>query len=525
MATLTPTEGDFHQLLESLSLCVILHDAESKDILWANRAACEALGFTVEELRPLKAPDMSSASEKYAREVGRRWLHDAVENGRSVIEWCYRSKAGVEILSEAIAILVKLEQRDVVMVQFRDIASEEKLKRDAKRFEMRLNEFMNNLSEGVTVLTADGTISFMSDSAYRLLGRSENEMDGRRFTELCDQRSCRTLLAKLSLDPPPREPYTLRFRAQRPDGSWRWFHANGRYIEIENDLTGHLLLYQDITEQVQATEAKRLNERRLEYLARYNAMGEMAVTLAHELSQPLAATRNFIEGVLMRLKALEAPTEELAWGLQNANRQVEHAAVIIRSVREYVVKLEQAEQMLDLNDIAAETQYFIDLKAAENGVQCSVQLSCVPLPVSCERILIGQVILNFAFNAIEEMFELPPEQRQLLIRTDIQNGRAILSVEDRGRGLPEELGKKIFDGFYSSKITGNGIGLALCKSIVSRHRGDIWVERAQPQGSRFCFSLPLAAPIESPCPLLKSGDEEEPNTFPLNRQPAFKASY
>jgi PAS domain S-box-containing protein len=188
-----PKSNDFYTLIEAMPLCIILHDAQSKEILWANAAALKALGFTLEELTPLKAPDMTRDAPKYRRSVGLRWLEGAARTGQRAIEWCYRSTQGVEILSEAVATLVHLDGRDVLMVQFRDV-----------------------------------------------------------------------------------------------------------------------------TEQVRTEEARRVSEQKLEYLARCNAMGEMAVAIAHELSQPLAATRNFIEGAVIRLGNVETTEQGVAWGLQNA---------------------------------------------------------------------------------------------------------------------------------------------------------------------------------------------------------------
>ncbi|MGO4421534.1 PAS domain-containing protein, partial [Streptomyces sp. MCAF7] len=84
--------ADFRELTQALKYCVLLHDARTYEILWANRAACDLLGWTVDELRPLKAPDMSRYARQYSRELGHRWLGQAVEHGTSATEWCYRSK-------------------------------------------------------------------------------------------------------------------------------------------------------------------------------------------------------------------------------------------------------------------------------------------------------------------------------------------------------------------------------------------------------------------------------------------------
>ncbi|MNI21384.1 Sensor protein FixL [compost metagenome] len=221
-------------------------------------------------------------------------------------------------------------------------------------------------------------------------------------------------------------------------------------------------------------------------------MGEMAVAIAHELSQPLAATRNFIEGTMIRLGNAGETDQGVAWGLQNAVRQIEHASVIIKSVRDYVVKLEQSEQRVDLNELLRETRYFISLRADPSLVRVEIVAASEPLRVSCEKVLIGQVILNLAFNAIEEMADLPAERRVLRIHASRDNEVALVRIEDCGRGIQTQAQEKLFDGFFSSKVSGNGIGLALCKNIIGRHRGDIWAQNLAPCGAVFSFSLPLA---------------------------------
>ena len=484
--------GDFQKLMEALKLCVIIHEAHTKNILWANPSACAVLGFPLEELLPLKAPDMSSRADKYRREIGRAWLHGAVTHGNNVIEWCYRAKNGDEILSEATATLVHLEGQDVVMVQFRDIAGEEQIKRDMKRLESRLKEFMQDSDEGVAVLRADAGIEYISDTGRKLLGIGPDQPLPARFTDLCVAASRPAIMELLAAPWPEAIAFPFQYQIHSDgEGRRRWHSGSCRYIEIENDLKGHLLHFRDVSDQVEAEQARLVQQNALEYLARYNAMGEMATAIAHELSQPLAAIRNFLEGAVLRLNSAGGLHDNVVWGLQSAQRQVDHAALIIASVREYVVKLEQAEAQIDLNDIIAEVRYFIEMKAAESRVRVEVACTGERLMVSCEKVLIGQVMLNLAFNAIEEMSKFPPDERRIVIGSARIGERAVLKVQDSGGGIAAEHRERLFDGFFSSKVSGNGIGLALCKNIVARHRGDIWAEAAEPAGTVFCFGLPL----------------------------------
>jgi two-component system sensor kinase FixL len=484
--------SDFQRMMEALTICVILHDARTKAILWANPAACSVLGFTLEELLPLKAPDMSSHANQYRREIGHKWLNGAITNGNNVIEWCYRAKNGKEILSEATATLVHLsQQRDVVMVQFRNIAREEQIKRDMKRLESRLKEFMQDSDEGIAVLGPDGAIKYISDAGRKLLGLRPGQHPPRRFTDLCDPLSRTELLDLLALALPDAISFPIKYRLLLGEGNERWHQATCRYIEIENDLNGHLLHFRDITDQVASDNVQRRHQEALEYLARYNAMGEMATAIAHELSQPLAAIRNFLEGAILRLDDQVSSRDSIRWGLQNAGRQVDHAATIIKSVREYVVKLEQAETVIDLNDIMFDVRAFIEMKARDTSVKVDAESCGEALMVSCEKVLIGQVILNFSFNAIEEMNRFPLAERRIRISTERVGDSAVLRVEDHGNGIDAAQYERLFDGFFTSKVSGNGIGLALCKNIISRHRGDIWAQPAQDRGTVFCFALPL----------------------------------
>ncbi|REE19074.1 PAS domain S-box-containing protein [Paraburkholderia sp. BL27I4N3] len=491
-----PAEEDFHRLLDALTLCVLLHDADTKAIVWANRAACEALGFTLAELLPLKAKDMTRPVPKYRREIGVGAMDRSITEGPQVYEWCYRSRTGADMLSEAIATYVPLRERAVVMVQFRDISVEDTLKQTLRRYESRLREFMQDLGEGVAVLTPVGEVEFVSESGRRVLGLEEGAPMG-AVLDYCSEPDRERLLEQLANAPRIQPSVPQRYRITRRDGKPRWLRITCRRIEIENDLNGRLLHFRDVTDEVAVEDARRNEARLLEYAGRYNAMGEMATAIAHELSQPLAAVRNFIEGSIRRL-AQPASIDDAVWGLRSADRQAEHAALIIKSVRDYIVKREPSETHADLREVLADVAYFIELRAREAGVTLTIEQATQPLPVYVERVLIGQVVLNLAFNAIEALGEgtnksVTPESRELRLVTHLRGKYAIAQVIDNGPGVPADAHGRLFDGFSSSKAGGNGIGLSLCKNIVTRHGGEIWAKPARHGGLECSFSLPLAA--------------------------------
>ncbi|MFJ9085227.1 ATP-binding protein [Streptomyces sp. NPDC102384] len=485
---------DLTRLFEAIDHCVLVHDARTKDILWANPAARTALGFTLDELKPLKAPDMSSNAAQYARHIGVAWLQRAADEGRSRIEWCYRSKTGTDILSEALAKRVELSAGPVVMVQFRDIAEEKATRRDLTRTEARLQAFLRNLDEGIVVLDDDGRIVFAGESAGILLDRDPDAMLGTDFTEFLAADSSAVLRDVLKDTSRGGRPTDTRYRLSVPDGAGggpdRWFAARCQYIDIENDLRGLLLLFHDITDTVHTEEEHRRDAQYLNHLARYNAMGDMAMAIAHEVSQPIAAAHNFVAGALGRID--DTPESgSLRWGLDHATRQLERATTILSSLRAYVVRLEDAKQSADLNDIVADCAYFVDVRARAHQVAVRWERTAADLPVSCEKVLIGQVVMNLAFNALEEMARWPDEPGEVTIATRSAAGCAEVEVRDTGGGLPASSDGRIFDGVFTSKGNGHGIGLALSHRIITRHGGEIEAFPNSPRGTVFRFRLPL----------------------------------
>ncbi|HEY2807515.1 MAG TPA: PAS domain S-box protein [Steroidobacteraceae bacterium] len=488
--TLTADALDFQALLDASAEAVVVHDADTEAIVWANRAASAIYGYSLEELTRMSVTDLAARDPRYTHSAARNEVEHALSKDHHSFEWRIRTRAGDEFPIETTATYVSWSGKRAIMIQLRDISDRKLTENALKRYELRFREFMQDLAEGVLILSRTGAVDYLSPSACRLLGCEQQDMLGHSIQDRLDRRSGRELLARFA-DPQP-EVRSIRYRIRHADGSWRWHDATYRYVEIENDVRGFLLHFRDISDRIAAELAAREKEKMLEYLARHSAMGEMAAAIAHELSQPLAATQNYIEGGILRLERDVREKDEVVRGLRHAVLQIDRAATIIQSIRSYIVKLELAREQADLNDVLSEVRYFIELRARQMSVRVAWYLAEAPLSILCERVLIGQVILNLAFNAIDEMAELRASRRLLRLATTMDGAYALLRVEDRGRGLPAGREKKLFDGFFTTKATGNGIGLSLCQNIVSKHAGSIWAEPGKGQGTVFYVKLPLA---------------------------------
>lgn len=478
---------DFVALLSASHICVLIHEAVSKDILWANPAACRMLEFSLEEIRPLKANHMSSQAKAYNRTLGRAWLQRAVDEGSSWIEWHYRSKSGRVIPTEAVATLVQLTRGPVVMVQFRDIEHEQSLERSLQRTEEYFHALARHTSAGAVALTEDGVIEYASQNALLQFRLEADDVIGHRIGELClvtntyGERGWEAAMASA------RPVSSVRMRIEHPALGDIWL--GGSLDRLPGDDEDILLLtMHDITDRVVRDIAASRAVEYENYLSRYNAMGDMAMAIAHELGQPLAAASNFLAGVRMRAGS----GSEVDQPLEAAQRQIDRASAIVGALREFVGHLEQVQALVDLNDVVRDSLHFIRIRAQESGVDLIEDLTQETIPVHCERVLTGQVVMNLCFNAIDEMRRWPTERRWVRVSTSRESGHGWVGVEDQGEGLADLGDERIFRQPFTSKEHGSGIGLALSYRIVTRQHGQMFARSREPQGSVFSFSLPLA---------------------------------
>lgn len=471
-----PSCDDFEQMALHARTGILVHEAASKNILWANPSACRMFGFTLEELRPLKAHHMSGREKEFRREVGVAWLQDAVDNGVSHKRWKYRSKDGREFLTDALAALVDFRDGPAIMVQFRDIDAEVELQSELARTTDYLQRIMAYASAGMVLLDDGDRIVDISDFAARLFHTPAETLVGRRLCEVADMEG-----------PAAGE---LRLKVAGPDGpTW----LSGQVEDIAHDgIESRLLTLRDVTGKVELERQQAYQEANLQYLSRYNAMGDMAMVIAHELGQPLAAAGNFLSGLMSRLDAGTLSTEDIRYGVQRAQRQLERSSEIVASVKRYVQRIESTAGRQDLNAIIAESLYFVRLRAAERGVTVEERLSGDQLPITGESVLIGQVILNFCLNAIDEVSRPENTDKRIRVTSRREQGQACCAVTDWGRGMAAVPGDRLLSSAFSNKVDGSGIGLVLSERIVERHAGTVTIDRQQPSGTVVTMRLPLA---------------------------------
>ena len=249
---------------------------------------------------------------------------------------------------------------------------------------------------------------------------------------------------------------------------------------------------QDVTASKMAEEALNKARSDLAHVARVATVSALTASIAHEINQPLSGIITNA-GTCLRMLAADPP--DIDGARETARRTIRdgnRASDVITRLRALFSKKEFALESLDLNDATREV---IALSLSDLQRQRVVLQSefADDLPnVTGDRVQLQQVILNLVRNASDAMMDVDDRPRQLLVRTERENGdRVRVMVRDSGIGVDRQTMDKLFDAFYTTKSGGMGIGLSVSRSIVERHHGRLWAEPNDGPGATFSFSIPL----------------------------------
>jgi PAS domain S-box-containing protein len=242
------------------------------------------------------------------------------------------------------------------------------------------------------------------------------------------------------------------------------------------------------------TELKRAEEsnRNFVHASRLAVVGELTASIAHEINQPLAAILSNADAATMLLESDSPPLDEIRNILADIHSDDVRASETIRHLRRLTRKHEMQVEPLNLNELAFEVVHLVSAEVRRRNVALLPEIASAPATVLGDRVHLQQVLMNLILNSLEAMADMPEMQRRLSLRTR-NNGETVeVSVTDSGSGIaPDEL-PRLFESFYTTKENGMGLGLAIARSIVNAHGGEIVAENNREGGATFRFELPLS---------------------------------
>jgi C4-dicarboxylate-specific signal transduction histidine kinase len=218
----------------------------------------------------------------------------------------------------------------------------------------------------------------------------------------------------------------------------------------------------------------------------------LAASLSHEITQPIASARNNARAAQNFLDKHPPDLSEVREALGCVVGDADRAGDIIDRIREHMKKAPPRQERFDLNAAINEVIVLARSAIMKNGVSVETLLADGSFPVEADRVQLQQVVLNLVLNAVEAMGSVDKGARELLISTEQDQAGVLVAVRDSGPGVDPMQLERIFEPFYTTKSSGVGMGLSICRSIIDVHGGRLWAEANKPRGAVFQFTLPGA---------------------------------
>jgi C4-dicarboxylate-specific signal transduction histidine kinase len=286
-----------------------------------------------------------------------------------------------------------------------------------------------------------------------------------------------------------REEFALEYGCATPRGE-AWYVM--LVEQLRRSEGGAVITHRDITDHKRAEIAIQRHYQELAHVSRVAMMGELAVSLAHELNQPLTAILSNAQAAQRFLSTTSPALDEVHSILADIVEDDQRAGEVIHRLRGLLKKGEVELLPLNLNQVIQEVIRLLHSDAIIRHVRIELELDAGLPQVWGDRVQLQQVVLNLMLNGFDAMVDRDPNDREIVVRTQrLDADTALVAVQDCGSGLEADKLERIFEPFYTTKIEGLGMGLSICRSIVAVHGGRLWAENNQHRGTTVSFTLPI----------------------------------
>jgi PAS domain S-box-containing protein len=379
-----------------------------------------------------------------------------------------------------------------------DIDDEMRAQQALRDRERALHRLVETLPAMIDCASPDGEPIYRSQQLREFLGYDLEELDGTGKSRLTG-----TLEAGVHPDDlagvkesyghslATGEPYARRHRLRRFDGEYRWVETRAAAMRnAEGAIVQWNVICLDIDGEVRAQERLRLAQESLARASQAASLAELSASIAHEVNQPLAAIVANSHACHRWLSA-EAPNVERAKvTAERIIRDANSAAEVVSRIRALFRQSVEPRSSTTLHSVISEACNLMAGEALRRRVRMDVDVERSLPPIAFDRVQVQQVLINLIRNGMDAI-DSSGGDRVLGMRVRRMGDVVRTEISDRGPGV--EFPERIFEPFFTTKEHGMGMGLAICRSIVESHGGRLWVEKNEPQGATFIFTLPVEA--------------------------------
>jgi PAS domain S-box-containing protein len=493
-------EAKIRRLVDANIMGIFIWNLEG-EIIEANEAFLNMLGYSREDLvsgrvrwTDLTPAEWRESDERAVAEVKATGTRQPYEK-----EFFRKDGSRVPVLigaamfegsrNEGVAFVLDLSEQK--RAEDKRKQAEEALRASEERW----SKLAENSSAGIALIALNGRFIAANLALQKMLGYTENELQGRTILEVTHGEDRADTEARLQEGyEGQRRVYHVEKRYLRKDGSILWADVSTVFVPASGSSSAFFsAVIVDHTERKQAEEALQKAQTELAHVTRVTTLGELTASIAHEVNQPLGAISNNVNACLRFLEAGTENLPEMKAALSDIVKGVERANSIIVRMRALAKKVPPAMTRLDLEELVIDALSLIHHELTRRQVTIHTELPKDLPAVLGDRIQLQQVLLNLLMNGIEAMNEVPEGERKISIRAqrheDTDRPAVLVSVQDSGPGLKHAEMDRLFEAFYTTKANGIGMGLAISRSIIEAHGGRLWVAPAGGLGATFEFIL------------------------------------
>jgi PAS domain S-box-containing protein len=492
--TLLESEAKIRRLVDANIIGIFIWDFDGR-ILEANDAFLHMLGYDHEDLVAGRIRWTDLTPPEWRDRDARLMQEHKVTGTLQPFEKEYFRKDGSRV--PVLIGVATFEEGGNQGVAFVLDLTERKCAEEALReSEAKLRDYAETASDWFWEIGPDYKFTLLTENAFG--SRAADRMGTSCWDHALDLETepekWRLVGATLDARKPFRD---FVYRALSGNGSPMYVKASGKPVfDANGEFRGYRGTGTDVTALMRAQEEhERLRqlESDLAHMNRLSMMGELAASLAHEIAQPIATARNnaraamhFLDGSMPDLGQVR---EALACVVDDADR----AGNILDRIRDHIKKAPPRKERVDLNKAINDVIALAQAAIIKNGVSVRTRFAEDLPPVQGDRIQLQQVLLNLILNAVEAMYAVEAEARELSISAEqSQANHVLVAVRDSGPGIDPANLDRVFEAFYTTKSSGAGMGLSICRSIIDAHGGRLWASANVPQGAIFQFTVPSA---------------------------------
>ena len=486
---LAEREAQYRAVIETAADGFWMLDVNGR-ILATNEAYARRSGYTQEELQGM---NIAALEARESPEGVARHIEKLRRDGSDMFETWHRAKNGelwpVEVVT------ANWPKAGRIFAFLRDISERRQAEQALQQSEARFRATFEQAAVGIAHVAPDGRWLRMNRKLCEMLGYSQEEMQKRNFQEMSDPDELDTQLTRMNqMLSGELSNVTLEKRYRRKDGSVVFANLTIALTRTPDGKPDYFIsVIEDISERKRTEAALQALHSEMEQLTHFQIANQTAAAFAHELNQPLNAVASYAEAALRLLRAGNPRPERLTHAIEASAQQAQRAG---RVVREFMAFMNQKEVTTDAQDLNAIVYAVLSRVEADGFNTASFHLDLSPSlpPVRANRVQVEKVLTNLVENSIEAMREAGISAGSITVSvcTSAEEAMAQVTITDSGPGIDRHTAHRIFEPFFSSKPHGLGMGLAISRTIIEWHGGQLWVDSRPGEGASFHFTLPFA---------------------------------